>query len=249
MGKKLAAGASTIVLDVKCGSGAFVKNHGDARILAENMVKIGNMSKRRTAAIITNMDIPLGYSVGNILEVKEAIATLRGEGPADLTEICIALAALMAHLSLGISLDDARENAKTALSSGAAFKKFREWMKRQGADTSFIDNPELFGKAEYSHELRATRGGYISKMDAEAIGLLAMELGAGRKTKDDAIDYSAGIVMAKKTGDKVCEGDLLATLYTEDAERITEAERLFGSLLTYSDSETDGKKLIYEIIT
>lgn len=249
MGKKLAAGASTIVLDVKCGSGAFVKNHGDAKVLAENMVKIGNMSGRRTAALITNMDIPLGYSVGNILEVKEAIATLRGEGPSDLTEICISLAAVMAHLSLGISLEEARNKAHTALSSGSAFRKFKEWIENQGGDTSFIDNPELFPKAKYSHELRATRDGYISKMDAEAIGLLAMELGAGRKTKDDAIDYSAGIVMAKKTGDKVSEGDLLATLYTGESERISEAERLFDSLLTYSDSKIDDQRLIYEIIT
>lgn len=249
MGKKLAAGASSIVLDVKCGSGAFVKNQNDAKVLAENMVKIGNMCNRRTAALITNMDIPLGYSVGNLLEVKEAISTLRGEGPADLTEICISLAATMTHLSLGISLEEAKEKASTALTSGAAFNKFKEWIGRQGGDVSFIDNPEFFQKAAYEYEIKATRGGYISKMDAESIGLCTMELGAGRKTKEDTIDYAAGIVILKKTGDIVSVGEVLAILYTDKPERIPEAERLFTSSLSYSDSPIGKQKLIYEIIT
>jgi len=195
MGKKIAAGSKNIVLDVKCGSGAFIKTPEDARVLAENMVRIGNMCGRRCAALITNMDIPLGYSVGNILEVKEAIATLRGEGPEDLTEISLALAAAMTHFAKDITHAEAMRRAREALESGAALEKLKEWISAQGGDAGLIDSPESFPSAPITREVRAKKSGYISGMNAEAIGIAAMELGAGRRTKDDVIDYTAGITL------------------------------------------------------
>ncbi|MBE6645341.1 MAG: pyrimidine-nucleoside phosphorylase [Ruminococcaceae bacterium] len=249
MGKKLASGSKNIVLDVKCGSGAFVKTPEDAEILAKNMVNIGNMCGRRTAAVITNMDVPLGFAVGNILEVREAVATLRGHGPDDLSEICVTLAALMAHLALGEPVEKMKDLANEALADGTAFSKFKEWISAQGGDTSLLDNTELFEKASSAYEIKATQDGFISKMDAEAIGLSAMELGAGRKTKEDKIDYAAGIILNKKTGDKVKRGDVLATLYTNRPENIAEAEKTFISSLSFSDSRIAKGKLIYQIIT
>ena len=248
MGKKLPSGAHSIVLDVKCGSGAFVKTPEDAEILASSMVNIGNMCGRKTAALITNMDIPLGYSIGNILEVKEAIETLRGNGPSDLTEICICLAAAMASLSLSISYDDAKEKAEKALYSGAALLKFKEWIDAQGADVKLIDNTDLFPKASFERKIIADKSGYILKMNAETIGLSAMELGAGRKTKDDKIDYTAGIVLNKKSGDRVAAGDVLATLFTNDSEALINAEKLFLSSILFTDKEPENQKLIYKTV-
>ena len=248
MGKTLPSGAHSIVLDVKCGSGAFVKTAEDAEILAKNMVSIGDLCGRRTAALITNMDIPLGYGIGNILEVKEAIATLKGNGPSDLTQICISLAAAMASLTLSIPYDEAKTKAQDALFCGAAFKKFIEWIGAQGGDTTLIENPELFPKAAYEHKIIAARDGYISVMDAEAVGICAMELGAGRKTKEDAIDYSAGIVLNKKTGDKVTVGDTLATLYTNRPEALPDAESIFLNSLSFSNIPAKEAELIYKII-
>ncbi len=248
MGKKLPSGAHSIVLDVKCGSGAFVKTPEDAEMLALNMVSIGKMCGRRTAALITNMDIPLGYGIGNILEVKEAIATLKGEGPSDLAEICISLAAAMASLSLSISFEQAKEKAKQALTSGAALLKFKEWISAQGGDVSLIDNTDLFPKSSFEHKIIAERNGYISSMDAEAIGLCAMELGAGRKTKEDKIDYTAGIVLNKKAGDKIVEGDVLATLFTNDKNSLKEAKKLFLRALSFTDKKPEKSKLIYKTI-
>ena len=248
MGKKLPSGAKSIVLDVKYGSGAFMKTPEDAEVLAENMVKIGRLAGRNTAALITNMDTPLGLAVGNALEVKEAIATLRGAGPCDLTEISISLAAVMAHLALGISYEKAEENARELLFSGAALARFKEWISAQGGDASFIENPDKFGVAKYTKELKCDTDGFVSGMDAEKIGLAAMELGAGRKTKESAIDYSAGIILAKKTGDKVCRGDTLATLYSSSEELIGEAEKLLCSAYKFSEMPRENEKLIHKIL-
>ncbi len=248
MGKKLASGAKNIVLDVKCGSGAFLKTPDEARELAECMVKIGELSERRTSAVITNMDIPLGYAIGNALEVKEAVETLRGKGPQDLRKICIRLAAEMASLALSKPIDEMIEKAEDALTHGEAFEKFRSWISAQGGDTGAIDNPESLEKACFAHEIRAERCAYISKMDAEKIGLSAMKLGAGRKTKDDPIDYTAGIILSKKTGDAVRSGELIATLYTNDRASIDEARESFLSSLTFSDTPIPKSELIYSII-
>lgn len=248
MGKKLPSGAHSIVLDVKCGSGAFVKTPEDAEILASNMVNIGRMCGRKTAALITNMDIPLGYGIGNILEVKEAIETLRGSGPSDLTEICIALAAAMASLSLSIPFEQAKEKAKQALTSGDALLKFKEWISAQGGDVSLIDNTDLFPKSSFEYQIIAEKSGYILKMNAEAIGLCAMELGAGRKTKEDKIDYTAGIVLNKKVGEKIIAGDVLATLFTNNNKSVDEAKKLFLSALSFTDSVPKKSELIYKTI-
>lgn len=245
MGKKLPAGAKSIVLDVKCGSGAFLKTVDDAEKLAKNMVKIGNMCNRRTSALITNMDIPLGYAIGNALEIKEAVATLMGEGPEDLTEISVALASEMVRLALGIPEEEAAARAKEAIKTGLALQKFREWIQRQGGDTAPIDNPDLFQKAGTEYEVKSNAEGYISKMNAEAIGIAAMELGAGRKTKEDKIDFSAGIVLKKKTGDFVKKGDTIAILYTNRSESISVAEKIFLSSLSFSKSPQKREKLIY----
>lgn len=220
MGKKLAAGAHSIVLDVKFGSGSFMKTPEDAEALARCMVEIGRQNGRAVSALITNMDAPLGYAVGNALEVKEAIATLRCDGPSDLTEICLALASEMAHLALGISRNEATARAKDALSSGRAFEKFKEWIAAQGGDAYYLDNPDKLPEAPFKAEITATEDGFISSMDTERIGLSSVILGAGRKTKSDAIDLSAGIVLAKKTGGRVLTGDLIATVYASDKERL-----------------------------
>ena len=199
MGKKIAAGSRSIVLDVKCGSGAFVKTAEDAEKLAKSMVDIGNACGRRTRALITDMDTPLGFAIGNILEVKEAIETLRSDGPADLTEISLTLASEMAALAHGIKEEDAKKLVKDALKSGAALEKFKEWIGAQGGDTSLIDDPSLFPCAKYAVEFRLDKDGYIAHMDAEMIGIAAMTLGAGRASKEDEIDYTAGIILKKKT--------------------------------------------------
>jgi len=248
MGKKLAAGASSIVLDVKCGSGSFMKTPEDAEALAHTMVRIGLLAGRKTAALITNMDIPLGYAIGNTLEVIEAINTLRGKGPEDLTELCTSLAAEMASLSLGIEFDEAKCRAENALISGLAFEKFKEWTLSQGADLSYITDTEKFSKASFAYEVKSNTEGYIASMNAEKIGLAAMELGAGRKTKDDTIDFSAGIILRRKTGDKIFQGDTLATLYANSERSIVEAEKLFREAITLSEYAPKKDMLIYKSI-
>ena len=249
MGKKLASGSKSIVLDVKCGSGAFVKTLADAELLGRSMVNIGELSKRRVSAVITDMDTPLGFAVGNILEVKEAIETLLGNGPRDLAEICTTLAASMAHLALDISLDEAKRQARHLLDTGMAYEKFKAWIEAQGGDVRLIENPELFPTAEIEYTLTAKNDGYIAKMDAEKIGLSAMKLGAGRETKDAEIDYTAGIRLMKKTGDYVKCGDTLAYFYTNNESAISDAEELFFSSITYSDTKPEMAPLIYKIIT
>ncbi|MBO7304910.1 MAG: thymidine phosphorylase [Clostridia bacterium] len=249
MGKKLAAGSHSIVLDVKCGSGAFLKTPEDAEILAKNMVRIGRMCGRNTMALITNMDVPLGYAVGNSLEVKEAIATLKGEGPKDLTEICLALASSMAHLALGISFDEAEKRARELLYSGAALRKFKEWICAQGADPDYVDNTQMFKGSLYEVPVYATEQGYVAGMDAEAIGVAAMVLGAGRRTKDDVIDHAAGIVLKKRHGDAVKPNDVLAILYTDKKDSIADAEKIFRGAIRFSLDAVAEEKIIYAKVT
>ena len=247
MSKKLAAGAQNIVLDVKCGGGAFMKTEEDAIHLAEAMVKIGTAAGRRVSALITDMSVPLGFAIGNSLEIVEAISVLKGEGPRDLTEISIALAAEMARLALGIDEACAENMARKALSSGAAFQKFKEWITAQGANPSYAENTELFEKAKIAKEITAKSSGFISEMNAEKIGLAALELGAGRKTKDAEIDFSAGIILKKKTGDSITAGEVLATLYTNTRDLET-AEKLFCEALTISAEKPMAAKLILKTV-
>ena len=248
MSKKIAAGSHTIVLDVKCGSGAFMKTPEDAKELAEAMVKIGNNCGRNTAAVITNMDRPLGNNIGNSLEVIEAIEVLRNNGPEDLKEVCLALSSEIVSLSKNIPIEEARRLTEEALSSGKAFEKFKEWVSSQGGKREWIENTELFPKAKYSFEIKAEKDGYISKMDAESIGIASVILGAGRETKEDTIDMSAGIVLNKKTGDKVEKGDTLATLYSCSEKSFNSSKEKFLSALAFSENPIKEEPLIFEII-
>ncbi len=248
MSKKLAAGSHTIVLDVKFGSGAFMKTPEDAEALAREMVKIGNNCGRNTSAVITNMERPLGFNIGNALEVKEAIDVLNNNGAEDLKEVCLTLATQIVALSKGISTDEARILTEDALKSGKALLKFKEWIIAQGGNGEWIDNPGLFPSADYTYDVKAPCDGYISKTDAESMGIASVMLGAGRETKDDTIDMSAGIILKKKNGDLVHKGDTIATLYSCNNESFAGAEKRFLSAIQISDKKPCEQALIYKII-
>ena len=248
MSKKLAAGARSIVLDVKVGSGAFMKNAAQARVLAEKMVAIGKAAGRNMTAVLSDMDTPLGFAIGNSLEVAEAISVLEGKGPADLTDLCVALAANMLSLALEIPYEKAESMCRETLFSGAAKEKLAEMIAAQGGDASYVAHPEMFPKAEHIVEICSEKEGYLSHMDAEKIGLCAGMLGAGRMKKEDEIDHAAGIILAKKTGDFVRTGDVLATLHTDQIEKLGDAEAIFRAALSFSDTAPTENPLIYDII-
>lgn len=247
MSKKIASGAKNIVLDVKYGSGAFMKTKKDAEILAENMVKIGNLCGRNTAALITDMNVPLGFAIGNSLEVIEAINVLKGKQNGDLREISIALAGNMIALSQNISEQEGIAIAEKALDSGKAFLKMREWIAAQGGDTACIDDTSLFKTAEYSMQVKASTGGFISEMNCEKIGIASAVLGAGRITKDDKIDLTAGIILSAKTGDYVSFGDNLATLYSNDKDKLKQAAEIYKSAVHIGGNAVK-ETLIYKTV-
>ena len=244
MSKKLAAGADIIELDVKTGSGAFMKTKEDAMSLAKAMVNIGKANGKKTAALITDMDTPLGANIGNSLEIKEVIAVLRGEGPDDLKKICLALAANIIFMAKNCTKEAAQDLAAAALANGEAYKKLKEMVAAQGGDIRFIENPALFPQTAYTIDVCAPRSGYIAKMNAEAIGMTAAMLGAGRVKKEDSIDMSAGIVLHAKTGEYVKEGTPLATLYTNRENIKTTACKQFLHALTFSDTAPQPHALI-----
>ncbi len=246
MSKKIAAGSKNIVLDVKCGSGAFMKTKEDAKKLAEGMVTIGKLCGRNTKALITNMDVPLGFAVGNSLEVIEAIDVLKGKIKGDIREVSVTLAAGLTAGIKNISVQEAKALCEKAVDDGSAFMKFKEWISAQGGNADFADNTDLFPKAKLGYEIKSSRDGFISYMDAEKIGLSSCELGAGRKTKTDEIDLSAGLVLSKKTGDAVKSGDVIATLYTNREETLRRAEEVFLSALEFSDKEPEKCDLIID---
>ena len=248
MSKKLAAGARSIVLDVKVGNGAFMKNLDDARLLAQKMVAIGKANGRNMYAVLSNMNIPLGNTVGNALEVKEAIAVLRGEGPEDLKELSVVLSSYMLSSALGEDTEITRKKCERALSDGSAFRKFKEMVEAQGGDIAYIDHPEKFTEAKYPVEIKAPISGYITEMDCEKIGKTATLLGAGREKKSDTIDMSAGIVMMKKTGDYVEKDEIIAVLYTNRKEKTQEAAEAYLCALTFGDEKPMREALIYEIL-
>ncbi len=248
MSKKLAAGSKNIVLDVKVGGGAFMKTPADARALAAEMVKIGKACGRNTAALITDMDTPLGNAVGNILEVKEAIAVLRGECDGALREVCEALATEMLVLFSGMTPADAKKRVKETVDSGAAFAKLREWIKAQGGDVRCIDDPARFACAPYSMAVKCTSDGFVTAMNAEEIGAIASVLGAGRAVKTDTIDPTAGILLVKKTGDRVTVGDTLCTLYTSKRETLAPAAARYAAAIAVGDAPPETKPLIYDIV-
>lgn len=249
MSKKIAAGSDAILLDVKCGSGAFMKTVDAALELARAMVSIGEEVGRTTAALITNMDLPLGHNIGNALEVQEAVAVLRGEGPADLTAVCLELAANMLALAGKGSVDECRVLAAAQLANGEALEKLAQMVAAQKGDASYIYNPGKFEPAACTQEVLAEFDGWVSAMDTEKCGIASVALGAGRTTKEEAIDPSAGIVLAKKTGDYVHKGDVLATLYAGTPARLVEGERLLREVYSFSEEAPAPEQLFYARVT
>lgn len=249
MSKKLAAGADCILLDTKTGSGAFMKTPEEALVLAQMMVAIGERAGRRVAALITNMDIPLGRAIGNAMEVKEAILTLQGVGPTDLTEICLVLASDMLWLAGKGSPDSCRIMAEQALRSGSALERLSLMVEAQGGDPETIAHPDRLPKAPFSHEVRAAKDGYIAAMNTEEIGRASMLLGAGRLTKESPIDMGAGILLAAKTGNFVREGESIATLFASGEALFAESEAVLMKALQFSDNPPKSQPLIYARVT
>ncbi len=248
MGKKLAADDDCIVLDVKTGSGSFMKSREASRELARLMVEIGKSAGKKIVALITNMDRPLGYAIGNSLEVIEAVETLKGRGPEDFTEVCMTLAGHMLLLAGMGSLDECLKAAKRTIANGSALKKFIEVVARQGGNPALIENTENFERAKYSFAVKSVKRGYIFQADTESYGLASLALGAGRNTAEDKIDYSAGIVLKKKTGDFVEEGEELATLYSNDRSSFARAEELLLSATQITAEAPAEEPLVYDII-
>ena len=248
MGKKLAADDDCIVLDVKTGSGSFMKSVEDSRALARLMVDIGKSAGKKMVALITNMDRPLGFAIGNSLEVIEAVETLQGRGPEDFTEVCLTLAGYMLSLAGKGSVEDCVKMAKQAIADGSALEKLIQTVRAQGGDTSLIENTENFKKAKYSNAVKSAKRGYICKVDTEAYGLASLALGAGRNTAEDKIDYSAGIILRKKTGDFVEEGQEIATLYSNDKSAFAGAEKTLLAATEIKDGKTVEEPLVYCIV-
>jgi len=245
MSKKLAAGSDCILLDVKTGSGAFMKTLDDSIKLAETMVTIGEGAGRRTVAMITDMDTPLGKAIGNSLEVMESMDVLKGHGPADLTEVSLQLAANMLYLVGKGDLKTCRALAEKTVEDGSAFETFCAMVKAQGGDDGVLRDYGKFSSAPYQKEVLAENDGYITKMNAETCGIASMILGAGRETKESAIDFSAGIMIEKKTGACVKKGDVLAVLYTSKKETLAAAEAKYRAALTLGDNPPSPEPLIY----
>ena len=248
MSKKIAAGADAIVLDVKTGNGAFMKTVEDAEALAHAMVKIGNQVGRQTMAIISDMSQPLGFANGNALELKEAIDTLKGEGPEDLTELVLTLGSQMEVLAQKASnLEEAREMLKEVIENGKALEKFKTFLSNQGGDATIVDDPSQLPTAQYQFELPAKQSGVVAEMIANEIGIASMMLGAGRQTKEDEIDLAVGLVLNKKIGDRVEEGESLLTIHanTQDVEAVK--EKLYDNITILEQASQP--KLIHTIIT
>lgn len=248
MSKKIAAGADAIVLDVKTGDGAFMKTQEDAEKLAHAMVRIGNHVGRKTIAIISDMSQPLGFAIGNALEVKEAIETLQGKGPKDLTELVLTLGSQMVILAgKAKTSEEAKEMLLDAIHSGKALAKFKEFLANQGGDASTVDDLTKLPQAKYKIELPAKQSGYISRMVADEIGVASMILGAGRATKEDVIDLAVGLVLHKKVGDKVEEGESILTIYS-NRENVEDVKQKLYDNIFIADTAT-APTLIHTVIT
>ena len=248
MSKKLASGSKSIVLDVKYGSGAFMKTPEEAKELAMAMVSIGKKMGRKVRALITDMDTPLGTHIGNALEVKEAIEILKGEGDRELKDLCLALSTHMLALALSLPEEKAQALASSILSSGKALLKMKEWFSAQGGDERVVENVDLLPCAPYRHTVYAKKEGFIYAMNSEKIGLSAGDLGAGRKQKTDVIDPGAGIVLLKKKGDFVKEGDALAHLFASEKSLFEKGEKCFLEAVEISENRPEKNKLIYDVI-
>lgn len=248
MSKKLAAGSDAILLDVTTGNGAFMKTVDESIRLAQMMVAIGTHNGRKVAALITDMDTPLGHNIGNSLEVMESMEVLKGRGPADLTEVCLQLAANMLVLAGKGTLEECRAMAQAVIADGSAFEKCKQMFAAQGGDIRVLDDYSLFQQPAASFELLAEQDGYIWSNDTEKIGSASVLLGAGRITKEDTLDMSAGIVLHKKTGDAVKKGESICTFYGAP-EKFAAAEAMYRSGLVYSDRRPDEASLVYARVT
>jgi thymidine phosphorylase len=249
MSKKLAEGIDALVLDVKVGSGAFMKKQIEARKLAQMMVAIGRRMSKRILALLTDMDQPLGYAVGNALEVMEVSQTLRNEGPADLTQLCVELAARMIHLAGQTpGVDAAREQASELLASGAAFTKFQQVIAAQGGNPEVLDQFELLPNATGAREILTPRGGFVTRINAEDVGLASAMLGAGRDTMEKPIDPAVGIILERKVGERVAAGGRLCTLYYTDETNVDDAAQLVEDAFHISATAPEARELVLEVI-
>ena len=249
MSKKLAAGADAIVLDVKTGSGAFMKKEEDAFALGTEMVKIGKNAGRETIAVISDMDQPLGMAVGNILEVKEAIDTLRGNGPADFETLCLTLGAHMLVLGRkAATVEEAEKMLREVVRNGKALEKFAQFVKAQGGDPSYVYEPEKFEKAAIIEEITSPADGYISRINCEEIGNCSLVLGGGRQTKESSIDLTVGLVFQKKKGDYVKKGETIAVIHGNDREKTDLAKKRFLNAVIFSGEKPKAVPFIKGIV-
>lgn len=248
MSKKLAGGTDSIVLDVKLGSGAFMKTEEEAVSLASQMVDIGYGCGKKVSAIITDMSVPLGFAIGNAAEVKEAVSVLKGYGPNDLKEVAVCLAANMLSLCNGWDLKFAEQKVSEVLNNGKAYEKFIEWIAAQGGDISLFDDLDSFATPIFKTEIKSETDGYIQSMDAETLGVAAVLLGAGRTKKEDKIDFTAGITIFKKTGDKVKKGEKIAEIYSSTVNDFAAVKEKVLSAYRIGESETGKNSLIYRVI-
>ena len=248
MSKKLASGAQAILLDVKVGSGAFMKNIEDARELAKAMVDIGKGNGRSVKAILTDMDRPLGHAIGNALEIHEVIDTLKGHGPEDLTHECIIMAAHMLVLSHMCDYETALNRVQQALDSGAALERLRLMIEAQGGDSRVIDDDRVLTIGKFTYDVTSPQDGYITHMNTEQCGIASVMLGAGRTVKDGPIDYSAGILMHKKTGDSVTVGECIATLYASDESLLSNAAKTYLEAITFGETAPIMADTILDIV-
>lgn len=249
MSKKIAGGADAIVLDVKYGEGAFMKTLDDARELARVMISIGNNLGRDVTALLTNMNQPLGFCIGNALEVKEAVETLCGHGPKDLEELClVACGHMLVHGKQVDSYEAGYQKAKASIEDGSAYKKFLEWIARQGGDTSVFEDLGAFTHAAYTQQVYADSHGFVSDLKALELGMASLHLGAGRTKKDEDIDFKAGIILNKKVGDSVSEGELLGTLYSNEPIESRHIEE-FKLAFSYTDNALETPQLIADIVS
>lgn len=249
MSKKIASGADALLLDVKVGSGAFMKTLDEARQLADLMVSIARSVGRRAIALLSNMDQPLGQAVGNALEVKEAIATLQGDGPGDFREHCLTAASYLLILGeKARTLAEARQLAEDALSSGAAWEKFRQLVIAQGGDVRYVDDPDRLPKAAIVEVIPTPRSGYLSRVDARLVGEAAMMLGAGRMKKGDPIDYAVGIEVLHKVGDRLTQGEILFRVHANQPDKLMEAKRHLADAVSWSDTPIQPPPHIYAVV-
>ena len=249
MGKKLAADDDCIVLDVKTGSGSFMKTQEESKELAKIMVGIGKQAGKKMLALVTNMDTPLGNAIGNSLEVIEAVETLKGEGPEDFTEVCVTLATDMLYLAGKGTREECESAVKGSIKNGTALETFAKMVKAQGGYVDCVYDTDKLPKAKFCYEVKSDREGYIHHVDTEGYGISSLLLGAGRNTKEDKIDYSAGIILKAKTGDRVKKGDVIAKLYANDKNLFVLAEKKFiDSTEILSDAPIKGPLIISRIV-